>query len=91
MADVETLHLKVDTDAVSALLGRVTALAEYIGNADVGDPIAELARSVGELQVEDSIKINARFASGRVVVDAVAIGALKDMLDAYDAHVRLST
>ena len=79
------VRVKVDASECNALADRIERMANYIENAPVGDPVAEMAREAGEISAEESISLSVERMDGKYVVCARPIGSLADILAAYES------
>jgi len=77
------LSISLWTNA-KALLARVEALAAYVERAPEGDPLAEMAAEIGEIDMDRDVEFETRWEEGHIVCDVVAIGELARMLHVFD-------
>lgn len=70
----------------SGLLERIEALAEHVSAAPIGDPIADLAAEVGEIDASTDIRVTACVQGDAIVATFEPAGNLARMLDAFEAR-----
>lgn len=79
----ESLSIPIHTN-LNGLIERVEGLAVHVGAAEVGDPVAEMARAIGEIDLDTCIEMQTEFRSGTIYCDVSPIGDLAKLLNAYE-------
>jgi hypothetical protein len=79
------LSIKLEIDP-SSLIARIEALAAHVNAAPIGDPVAELAAELGEIDASTDILVATDFKGGRVIASFEPAGNLAKLLAAFEAE-----
>lgn len=75
------LEIKINTDAVNALIGRVEAMAAYFEAAPDHDPVKAAMADFGEIDIDRDIAVSTGFKGGQIVVKVTAVPELQRIMD----------
>jgi hypothetical protein len=79
------IKMKLNMDS-QGLLQRIEALAEHCNSAPLGDPVAELAREIGEIDASTDVSYSAEMQDGVMCVTFSPAGNLARLLAAHEAQ-----
>lgn len=80
----EQMNVKLIVAANSFAM-RVNALSEHIKNAPAGDPVADMAREIGEIDLAECISASSETTADSVTCDFTPTGDLARLLSAFEA------
>ena len=79
------MQVKFSCDS-NLLIARIEALAEHVNQAKPGDPVAEIAREIGEIDASTDVEIVLAWKDGALTATCRPFGNLARLLEAFEAR-----